>query len=77
MTQQSPRGTSDLEQCLEAKEDLREENAQLRDAAAAFGALAERLNQELREDRRRHLQPDRRATRRETGDRRRVLTAVP
>lgn len=34
--------------CRETIDELREENAALRKAGADFGALAERLNQELR-----------------------------
>ena len=38
---------SRLSDCLSTLDDLQEENRQLRRAAAAFGELAERLNQEL------------------------------
>ena len=47
---------------------LQEENSQLREAARTFGDLAERLNAELREERRRNA--DRRSRPRETRDRR-------
>ncbi len=42
-----------LEACIETVQRLEEENEQLREAAGAFGQLAERLNQTLRDERRR------------------------
>ncbi|MEP6593366.1 MAG: hypothetical protein ABJC51_06730 [Acidobacteriota bacterium] len=39
-----------LEACMETVQRLEEENVQLRQSAGAFGQLAERLNQTLRED---------------------------
>lgn len=39
-----------LEACIETVHRLEEENDQLRQSAGAFGQLAERLNQTLRED---------------------------
>jgi len=51
------------------KEQLEEENRYLRQAAGAFGQLAERLNKSLRRERRQGA-PDRRADpRREPGPR--------
>lgn len=41
-----------LEACREAVERLEEENEHLREAAGAFGQLAERLNQILQDERR-------------------------
>ena len=71
-----PRDIDNLEDCQqtvekleEQKEHLEEENRHLRQAAGAFGQLAERLNTTLREERRRHG-GDRRRLRRETPDRR-------
>jgi hypothetical protein len=52
----------------ERVKELEEENRQLRRAATAFGELAERLNAELREERR--LRTDRRAQPRQGHDRR-------
>lgn len=60
----------ELAKCKESNEELREENSHLRQAAGVFGELAERLNTVLREDRRQHLQPDRRAVARAGSDRR-------
>jgi predicted RNase H-like nuclease (RuvC/YqgF family) len=37
---------NELEQCEEKVEELKEENAQLRESAQAFGDLAERLNRQ-------------------------------
>ena len=48
--------------------ELQEENTHLREAARTFGDLAERLNAELREERRRRV--DRRSRSRETPERR-------
>jgi hypothetical protein len=48
--------------------ELQEENTALRDAARTFGDLAERLNQELRGERRRNK--ERRSHPRSTPDRR-------
>jgi hypothetical protein len=56
-----------LEECQETIRELQEENANLRAAAGAFGHLAERLNETLRE---RRLQADRRQTIRDDSDRR-------
>jgi hypothetical protein len=50
--------------------ELQEENTALREAARTFGDLAERLNQELKEERRRNL--ERRSQTRNTPDRRRL-----
>ena len=68
-----PRDIDNLEECQKAvekleeqKEYLEEENRHLRQAAGAFGQLAERLNITLREERRRH-----------GGDRRRVVREAP
>ena len=77
MDKYAARPADDLSKCLEANDELREENAHLRNAAGAFGELAERLNTILREDRRNHLQPDRRATDRHEGDRRSQPAAEP
>ena len=60
----------ELEKCKESNEELKEENQHLRLAAGAFGELAERLNTVLRDDRRQHLKPDRRAVQRCGSDRR-------
>jgi hypothetical protein len=59
-----------LDECRDAIDTLSEENAQLRDAAGAFGDLAERLSTALREDRRRHPRTDRRGALRRQSDRR-------
>jgi hypothetical protein len=59
----------ELEECKRKVETLEEENQHLRNAAGAFGALAERLNGQLREERR-SRGGDRRAHARETPDRR-------
>ncbi len=66
MTDGEPDG--DLEACKETVQRLEEENGQLRQAAGAFGQLAERLNHNLREERR--LGDERRAMNRPSGDRR-------
>jgi predicted RNase H-like nuclease (RuvC/YqgF family) len=42
----------ELDACIETVQRLEEENEHLRRAAGAFGQLAERLNQTLREERR-------------------------
>jgi hypothetical protein len=57
----------ELDECKAKVQILEEENRHLRDAAGAFGALAERLNVKLRKERR---ERDRRATARHTPDRR-------
>ncbi|HEY1307987.1 MAG TPA: hypothetical protein VGF24_30750 [Vicinamibacterales bacterium] len=57
-----------VEKLEQQKADLEEENRHLRQAAGAFGQLAERLNISLRRERRRTL--DRRHEPRETPDRR-------
>ena len=44
--------TDELARCQEELRALKEENRQLREAAAAFGSLADRLNAELQEERR-------------------------
>ena len=45
--------TSDaLEECLEKKKSLEDENRQLRESSRTFGELAERLKALLREERR-------------------------
>ncbi|HEY7059640.1 MAG TPA: hypothetical protein VH458_24055 [Vicinamibacterales bacterium] len=66
----------DLRECQETvekleqqKADLEEENRHLRQAAGAFGQLAERLNVSLRQERRRALL-DRRHEPRAAADRR-------
>jgi len=59
MTDQTEPDSDELSRCREANEELKEENDHLRDAAGAFGELAERLNAVLRADRRQ--EPDRRA----------------
>ena len=41
-----------LKDCLATVQDLKEENQQLRRAAASFGKLAERLNEALASERR-------------------------
>ena len=56
------------EDCLERLAQLEEENEQLRRSAEKFGQLAERLNTELREERR--AGPDRRHGTRPGTDRR-------
>jgi hypothetical protein len=57
-----------VEHLEEEREELREENRHLRQAAGVFGQLAERLNLTLREERRQR--EDRRRTPRATPDRR-------
>ena len=59
----------DLHECQRRLEELEVENAELRAASHAFGALAERLNQELEYERRVGL--ERRVALRPTPDRRR------
>jgi predicted RNase H-like nuclease (RuvC/YqgF family) len=73
-----PKCVQKLEACRKTVEHLEEETAQLkeenhhlRQAAGAFGQLAERLNRTLREERRRS--EDRRRLARGTPDRRRSL----
>lgn len=68
--------TDDAETCEEQLERLEEENARLREAASAFGALAERLNNELREERRLR-ESDRRNVPREMPDRRVLTREMP
>jgi chaperonin GroEL (HSP60 family) len=58
-----------LKDCLTTVHHLKEENRQLRDAAASFGQLAERLNEALGQERR-GPDPDRRRQSREGPDRR-------
>ncbi len=53
---------------METVQRLEEENNQLRQAAGAFGQLAERLNQTLQDERR--LGSERRQTARPTAERR-------
>ena len=57
-----------LEECRRLIARLKEENAHLRESAALFGRLAERLNHTLQEERRRGI--ERRLTRRDAADRR-------
>lgn len=58
-----------LKDCLTTVKNLEEENRQLREAAASFGQLAERLNEALGEERR-GPESDRRRQSREGPDRR-------
>jgi predicted RNase H-like nuclease (RuvC/YqgF family) len=58
-----------LKNCLTTVQHLKEENRQLRDAAASFGQLAERLNEALGQERR-GSETDRRHQAREGSDRR-------
>ena len=58
-----------LRDCLTTVQDLKEENRQLRVAAASFGQLAERLNEALGQERR-GSQAERRRQSREGSDRR-------
>ena len=58
-----------LKDCLTTVQHLKEENLQLRDAAASFGQLAERLNEALGQERR-GTGSDRRGQSREGPDRR-------
>jgi hypothetical protein len=58
-----------LKDCLTTVQHLKEENRHLRDAAASFGQLAERLNEALGQERR-GSDPDRRRLSREGADRR-------
>ena len=58
-----------LKDCLTTVQHLEEENRQLRDAAASFGQLAERLNDALGQERR-GSQSERRRQAREGSDRR-------
>ena len=58
-----------LEDCLATVQNLKEENQQLRRAAASFGQLAERLNEAL-ESERRLSGHDRRREPRDGSDRR-------
>jgi predicted RNase H-like nuclease (RuvC/YqgF family) len=58
-----------LKDCLTTVQHLTEENRQLRDAAASFGQLAERLNEALGQERR-GSDADRRRQSREGSDRR-------
>ena len=58
-----------LKDCLTTVQHLKEENRQLRDAAASFGQLAERLNEALGQERR-SPQSERRRQSREVPDRR-------
>lgn len=59
----------DLSRCKEEVEALKEENQHLRDASGAFGALAERLRDQLDVERRQRA-GDRRIYPRDTPDRR-------
>jgi hypothetical protein len=63
----------ELARCKAEVRELREENQQLRQAADAFGALADRLNSSLREERRKS-EVDRRSTVRSQPDRRQSST---
>jgi predicted RNase H-like nuclease (RuvC/YqgF family) len=58
-----------LKDCLATVQNLKEENQQLRRAAASFGQLAERLNEALASERR-VPDHDRRRERRDGSDRR-------
>jgi predicted RNase H-like nuclease (RuvC/YqgF family) len=58
-----------LRECLDTVRNLEEENRHLRRAAASFGQLAERLNEELGRERR-VVDRDRRREPRETNERR-------
>lgn len=58
----------ELARCKEEVRELKEENQHLRQAADTFGALADRLNSSLREERRRAS--DRRSAVRSEPDRR-------
>ncbi len=64
-----------LEACMETVHRLEEENDQLRQSAGAFGQLAERLNQTLREERR--LRSERRQAPRPSTERRNVIPSQP
>jgi predicted RNase H-like nuclease (RuvC/YqgF family) len=59
-----------LKQCQATIARLEEENRQLRKSAAAFGQLAERLNEELRRERRRRESPRQEDTETPAGHRR-------
>ena len=59
-----------LQECEDKVKDLEEENQHLRDASDAFGQLAERLNQTLKQERR--LGSDRRESPRPGDDRRSI-----
>ena len=59
----------ELARCEAEVRELKEENQHLRQAADAFGALADRLNNSLREERRKG-EPDRRNAARSQPDRR-------
>lgn len=59
----------DLQRCQAELRELKDENRHLREAASAFGHLAERLNGQLQAERRRR-EPDRRADARSSADRR-------
>jgi len=62
------------EDCLKRLAQLEEENDQLRRAAEDFGLLAERLNTELRQDRR--VGSDRRREPRSGTERRQASTVI-
>jgi hypothetical protein len=51
-----PRTRTELRQLEQRIADLEAENAHLRDAALTFGGLAERLNEQLRAERRRAIE---------------------
>lgn len=59
----------DLQKCQSELRALKDENRQLREAATAFGHLAERLNGQLQAERRIH-EADRRVAPRSSADRR-------
>lgn len=59
----------ELARCQAEVRELKEENQQLRQAADTFGALADRLNSSLREERR-QSETDRRSAVRSQPDRR-------
>jgi hypothetical protein len=60
---------NELARCKEEVRELKEENQQLRQSADTFGALADRLNSSLREERRKS-DTDRRGAARPEPDRR-------
>ena len=66
--------TDELNECKERLAELEEENADLRKSSRAFGDLAERLNDELNDERR--SGSDRRIEVRPAPDRRRSPVAL-
>jgi len=63
----------ELARCKDEVRELQEENKQLRQASDSFGALADRLNSSLREERR-VTDSDRRSTARQQADRRQTAS---